>query len=166
MGYYISTPDTHFSVRTADLPKFFDLVTELMKDETVERLGNGGSYANKEKTTSWYSWVDTKRVRDAIETKDIERVFEGWGYELRFLCDHDCISYYRLVIRNGHAKIGDEDKFFAAIAPVVVDGSYLDCEGEDDEEWRWMWENGKFFSQNVERKDVIYGEPIEISYGL
>jgi hypothetical protein len=29
-----------------------------------------------------------------------------------------------------------------------------------------MWENGKFFSQNVERKDVIYGEPIEISYGL
>ena len=48
----------------------------------------------------------------------------------------------------------------------MVDGSYLDCEGEDDEEWRWMWENGKFFSQNVERKDVIYGEPIEISYGL
>ena len=166
MGYYISTPDTHFSVRTADLPKFFDLVTELMKDETVERLGNGCSYVNKEKTASWYSWVDTKRVRDAIETKDIERVFEGWGYELRFLCDHDCISYYRLVIRNGHAKIGDEDKFFAAIAPVVVDGSYLDCEGEDGEEWRWMWENGKFFSQNVERKDVIYGKPIEISYGL
>lgn len=77
MGYYISTPNTHFSVRTADLPKFFDLVTELMKDETVERLGNGGVGANKEKTASWYSWVDRKRVRDAIETKDIEGVFEG-----------------------------------------------------------------------------------------
>ena len=166
MGYYISTPNTHFSVRTADLPKFFDLVTELMKDETVERLGNGGSYANKEKTASWYSWVDTQRVRDAIEAKDIERVFDEWGYELRFLHDHDGISYYRLDIRDGNAKIGDEEKFFAAIAPVVVDGSYLDCEGEDGEEWRWMWENGKFFSQNVERKDVIYGEPIEISYGL
>ena len=166
MGYYISTPNTHFSVRTADLPKFFDLVTELMKDETVERLGNGGSYANKEKTASWYSWVDTQRVRDAIEAKDIERVFEEWGYELRFLHDHDGISYYRLDIRDGNAKIGDEEKFFAAIAPDVVDGSYLDCEGEEDEEWRWMWENGKFFSQNVERKDVIYGEPIEISYGL
>ena len=166
MGYYISTPNTHFSVRTADLPKFFDLVTELMKDETVERLGNGGSYANKEKTASWYSWVDTQRVRDAIEAKDIERVFEEWGYELRFLHDHDGISYCRLDIRDGNAKIGDEEKFFAAIAPVVVDGSYLDCEGEEDEEWRWMWENGKFFSQNVERKDVIYGEPIEISYDL
>lgn len=166
MGYYISTPNTHFSVRTADLPKFFDLVTELMKDETVERLGNGGSYANKEKTASWYSWVDTQRVRDAIEAKDIERVFEEWGYELRLLHDHDGISYCRLDIRDGNAKIGDEEKFFAAIAPVVVDGSYLDCEGEDGEEWRWMWENGKFFSQNVERKDVIYGEPIEISYDL
>ena len=166
MGYYISTPNTHFSIRTADLPKFFDLVTELMKDETVERLGNGGSYANKEKTASWYSWVDTQRVRDAIEAKDIERVFEEWGYELRFLHDHDGISYCRLDIRDGNAKIGDEEKFFAAIAPVVVDGSYLDCAGEDGEEWRWMWENGKFFSQNVERKDVIYGEPIEISYGL
>jgi len=166
MGYYISTPNTHFSVRTADLPKFFDLVTELMKDETVERLGNGGSYSNKAKTASWYSWVDTQRVRDAIEANDIERVFEEWGYELRFLHDHDGISYYRLDIRDGNAKIGDEEKFFAAIAPVVVDGSYLDCEGEDGEEWRWMWENGKFFSQNVERKDVVYGEPIEISYGL
>ena len=166
MGYYISTPNTHFSIRTADLPKFFDLVTELMKDETVDRLGNGGSYANKEKTASWYSWVDTQRVRDAIEAKDIERVFEEWGYELRFLHDHDGIFYCRLDIRDGNAKIGDEEKFFAAIAPVVVDGSYLDCAGEDGEEWRWMWENGKFFSQNVERKDVIYGEPIEISYGL
>ena len=166
MGYYISTPNTHFSVRTADLPKFFDLVTELMKDETVERLGNGGSYANKEKTASWYSWVDTQRVRDAIEAKDIERVFEEWGYELRFVHEHDEVSYYRLDIRDGNAKIGDEEKFFAAIAPVVVDGSYLDCEGEDGDEWRWMWENGKFFSQNVERKDVVYGEPIEISYGL
>jgi hypothetical protein len=166
MGYYISTPNTHFSVRTADLPKFFDLVTELMKDETVDRLGNGGSYANKEKTASWYSWVDTKRVREAVEAKDIERVFEEWGYELRFLHDHDGISYYRLDIRSGEAKIGDEEKFFAAIAPIVVEGSFIDCKGEDGEEWRWMWENGKFFSQNVERKDVIYGEPIEISYGL
>jgi len=163
MGYYISTPNTHFSIRTADLPKFFDLVTELMKDETVDRLGNGGSYANKEKTASWYSWVDTQRVRDAIEAKDIERVFEEWGYELRFAHDQDGISYYRLDIRDGNAKIGDEEKFFAAIAPVVVDGSYLDCEGEDGEEWRWMWENGKFFSQNVIRKEVHYGEPMEIS---
>jgi len=166
MGYYISTPNTHFSVRTADLPKFFDLVTELMKDETVDRLGNGGSYANKAKTASWYSWVDTQRVRDAIEAKDIERVFGEWGYELHFVHEHDEVSYYRLDIRDGNAKIGDEEKFFAAIAPVVVDGSYLDCEGEDGEEWRWMWENGKFFSQDVERKDVVYGEPIEISYGL
>lgn len=163
MGYYISTPNTHFSITTNNLPRFFDLVAELMQNETVDRLGNGGSYSDKGKTASWYSWVDTKRVREAVEDEDIERVFEEWGYELRFVSEHDGISYYRLDIRSGEAKIGDEEKFFAAIAPIVVEGSFIDCEGEDGAEWRWMWENGKFYSQDVIRKEVHYGEPREIS---
>jgi hypothetical protein len=27
-----------------------------------------------------------------------------------------------------------------------------------------MWENGKFYSQDIIRKDVIYGEPNEIAF--
>jgi hypothetical protein len=166
MGYYISTPNTHFAIRTADLPKFFDLVAHLMKPENVEKYGNGGSYHNMTKTAAWYSWVDHDNVQNAIENRNIVEVFNGWGYELDFLHEQDEISYYRLDIRNGSAKIGEEEKFFAAIAPVVVDGSYVDCSGEDGDRWRWMWEDGKFFTQAVMRIDTIYDEPVEISIDL
>ena len=164
MGYYISTPNTHFSIRTSDLPQFFDLVGNMMSDANIEENGNGGSYSEGKQTAYWYSWVDTENVRKAVAEKDIEKIFEEWGYELRFTNESDGVSYYRLDIRQGEAKIGDEEKFFAAIAPVVVDGSFLDVLGEDDSQWRWMWENGKFFSQDVVRKEIHFGEPNEIFF--
>lgn len=164
MGYYIQTPHTSFAIRTDDFSRFFDLVSNLMSDENVEENGHGGSYANGTKTESWYSWVNTKNVRDAVADRDIVRVFEEWGYELDILAQVEGAWEYRLDIRGGEAKIGDEEKFFAAIAPVVVNGSYLDVRGEDGAEWRWMWENGKFYSQDVVSKTVHFGEPNEIVF--
>jgi hypothetical protein len=164
MGYYIQTPWTHFAIRTDNLPRFFDLVSNLMSDENVEENGHGGSYANGGKTQSWYSWVSTESVRLAVADRDIVAVFEHWGYELDFISEVDGVTTYRLDIRGGDAKIGDEETFFAAIAPVVVDGSYLDVRGEDGAEWRWMWENGKFYSQDVESKTINYGEPNQIVF--
>ena len=165
MGYYIQTPWTHFAIRTADLPRFFDLVSNLMSDENVEENGHGGSYSpNGGKTDSWYSWVNTDVVRRAVSDRDIVAVFAEWGYELDFINEDDGVTTYRLDIRDGDAKIGDEETFFAAIAPVVVDGSFLDVRGEDGAEWRWMWENGKFYSQDVESKTINFGEPNEIVF--
>ena len=174
MGYYIQTPETSFAIRTDDLPRFFDLVSNLMSDENVEENGHGGSYADGGKTQSWYSWVSTDAVRRAVADRDIVRVFEEWGYELElvspfgseldFLNEANGETIFRLDIRNGDAKIGDEETFFAAIAPVVVDGSYLDVRGEDGAEWRWMWKNGKFYSQDVESKTINFGEPNEIVF--
>lgn len=164
MGYYISTPDTHFSIRTSDLPKFFDLVSHLMADDMVSAHGRGGSYDGGKKTESWYAWVNTKAVLEAVAKQDISAVFNEWGYELDFVHEIDGISYYRLDIRQGNAKIGDEEKFFAAIAPAVADGSFLYVEGEDGAEWRWMWENGKFYSQDVLDKEVVFDDPREIDF--
>ena len=58
MPYYISTPQTSFSIRLHDLPKFFDLVDNMMSDKNIEE----------------YSWVNTKDVRKAIADKDISDV--------------------------------------------------------------------------------------------
>jgi len=164
MGYYIQTPQTSFAIRTMYLPRFFELVSTLMSDENIEENGRGGSFGPNGKTRGWYSWVDTDDVRSAAASNDIIRVFEAWGYELELIIETDGINYYNLHIRNGDAKIGDEETFFAAIAPVVEDGSFIDVRGEDGGEWRWMWENGKFYSQDIIRKDVIYGEPNEIAF--
>ena len=164
MGYYISTPQTSFAIRTHDLPRFFDLVGNMMSDANIEENGNGGSYNGTTQTSYWYSWVNTENVRKAVADRDIVRIFEEWGYELDFMHEHEGMCHYRLDIRNGDAKIGDEEKFFAAIAPVIRDGSFIDVHGEDGSEWRWMWEDGKFFSQDVVRKEIHFGEPNEIFF--
>lgn len=164
MGYYISTPQTSFSIRTSDLPRFFDLVANLMSDKNVEENGNGGSYTNGKQSSWWYSWVNTEDVRKAVADRDISRIFECWGYDLELLREEDGITHYYLDIRDGDAKIGDEEKFFAAIAPVVIHGCFVDVRGEDGERWRWLWENGKFFSQDVIRTEVHYSEPNEIYF--
>jgi len=164
MGYYIRTPQTSFAIRTENLPRFFDLVSMLMSDENVEENGQGGSYSNGERTRSWYSWVNTDDVRRAVLDRDIVRVFKMWGYELEIISNDGGVMRFFLDIRGGEAKIGDEDKFFAAIAPVVEDGSFIDVVGEEDAKWRWMWENGKFFVQDVIRTEIHFGEPEQIVF--
>ena len=164
MGYYVNTPNADFSIATADLPRFFDLVANLMSDKNIEENGNGGTHSNGTKTESWYAWVNTENVRKAVADRDIVRVFEEWGYELWETSEHEGITHYRIDIRNGDAKIGDEETFFAAIAPIVVSGSFIDCIGEDGERWRWLWENEKFFSQEVIRVEIHHGEPNEIYF--
>jgi len=164
MGYYINTRFTSFAILTKNLPRFFDLVDNLMSDKNIKKHGNGGSWQGNTQMKSWFSWVNTDAVRKASANKDIVAVFDEWGYELTLLTDECGVSAYSLNIRNGNAKIGDEEKFFAAIAPVVEDGSFIDVVGEDDQEWRWMWENGKFFSQNIIEKNIVFGEPNEIKF--
>lgn len=164
MGYYIRTPQTSFAIRTENISRFFDLVDNLMSDENVEENGHGGSFGSEGKTASWYSWVNTDAVRRAVSDRDIRMVFQEWGYDLEHTTEENGVMHFYLDIRNGDAKIGDEETFFAAIAPVVEDGSFIDVRGEDDSEWRWMWENGKFYSQDVVRKEIHFSEPNEIFF--
>ena len=60
--------------------------------------------------------------------------------------------------------MGQEEQLFAAIAPVVEDGSFVNVTDQDGEEWRWFWENGKFFSEEVQEKVVVYYDAIEIPF--
>jgi hypothetical protein len=165
MGYYISTPQTSFSICNDNLSRFFELVDNLMSDKNVEENGHGGSMdGSGKKTHFWYSWVSTEEVRRAVLDRDIRAVFAAWGYDLELTDNVEGVSYFYLDIRNGDAKIGDEETLFAAIAPVVRDGSFLDVKGEDGAEWRWMWENGKFYSQEILSKKIIFDEPREIVF--
>lgn len=165
MGYYISTPDSSFCIRTENLPRFFELAEQMLTPKALEENASGGSYSEGKQHKWWYSWVDTDRALEAIKSNNIREVFAEWGYDLHLVNEENGESICYLNIRGGEAKIGDEEKFFAAIAPIVEDGSFINCRGEDGEEWRWMWENGKFFVQNVSHKEVFYTDPVEITFG-
>lgn len=163
MGYYIKTTDSDFCIREKDIPKFFELVKERMSGM---KNAKGGSWQGDVQTGKWYAWVDTAEV---LQATTIEQVFQAWRYELTYLRDvvdesGDVVKNYYLSTRDGEAKIGDEEVFFSTIAPVVYPASYLNGEGEDGEKWKWLWEDGKFFVQNVLKVQIFYDEPKEISY--
>lgn len=163
MGYYIKTTESDFCIREKDIPKLFELVKELMSGM---KNAKGGSWQGDVQTGRWYAWVDTAEV---LRATTIEQMFRAWRYDLihvRDILDEngDVVKNYYLSTENSEAKIGDEEVFFSTIAPVVYQGSYLNVEGEDGAKWRWLWEDGKFFSQDVLQVKVFYDEPKEISY--
>ena len=160
MGYYINITDSHFAINTVDIPRFFELVSDLMSDENIKEHGSGGRFNEKgEKIESWYAFVDNERVRKAINMKEISDVFWEWSYELDFLHENDGVSHYRLDLTGGERKIGDDERFLTAISPIVRDGCYISVRGEDGEEWRWVFDNGRFGVMNVTHKEVFYSEP-------
>lgn len=163
MGYYIRTTESYFSICDKELPKFFELVAKLMSDETLSKV-SGTYYTGSQTKVGWYRWVDTEEVRKATT---IEDVFKAWRYELTPLTpdiydNGETVLNYLLTIQGGESKMGDEERFFAAIAPVVCSDSYVLCSGEDGSEWKWLWRDGKFYSQDVLYKKISYDFPKEI----
>jgi hypothetical protein len=55
-------------------------------------------------------------------------------------------------------SFGDEDLLFAAIAPFVRPGSYIDMAGEDGAMWRWLFHDRAVY---VLPATVTYPEPQE-----
>lgn len=76
-----------------------------------------------------------------VSTENVGRVLavmQHQPYELKFDADGNIvdISFYG-------EKLGDDLKVFQKIAPYVRAGSFLEMEGEDNEIWRWVFQNGK-----------------------
>lgn len=76
------------------------------------------------------------------ETPSIEHVFEAFGFFVEFNGHGDLYDVW-----YEHEKFHGDDleKFFNAIAPFVVAGSYITFEGEDSSFWAYyfdgkMWE--------------------------
>lgn len=39
-------------------------------------------------------------------------------------------------------RLRDDDDMWSTLAPVIEDGSHIDCVGEDGEAWRWAFNHG------------------------
>lgn len=76
-----------------------------------------------------------------VSTENAGRVLAAMRhqpYELKFDDDGNItgISFYG-------EKLGDELEVFQKIAPYVRSGSFIEMEGQDNELWRWVFQNGK-----------------------
>lgn len=85
-----------------------------------------------------YIWVE----RSFRTINNLPDILKAWGWQIIFSDDRDVSDIHF----NGE-KLGDEDDLFAAIAPFVREGSYIEMVGDEGYRWRWFFHNGKVFNQ-------------------
>lgn len=136
MGYNVSTRGSDFTIPADKL----DAATQALKDlNKRDELKSGGSYGPGDKREYWFSWMPAN-YDETMHTA--AEILESLGFTLS--TDNDgsiSIDYY-------DSKSGDEDKFIAALAPFVAEGSYINWEGEDGQHWRDEVRGGEIMQFN------------------
>ena len=83
-----------------------------------------------------FAWVVSADVLKAT-TLDAAMVAWGWRLDRAESIDDVPGAVNGIVCHN--EKLGDDDRLFAAIAPHVTPGSFIEMRGEDDAHWRWVF---------------------------
>lgn len=131
MGYCIDQVEQDFFIAAKNIPDVVKAIHKLWgKDDLM-----GGSCYHNNVTTYHYSWVDM-----SFNKKDnIKDVFDCWRWHI----EADPKTKDIIKIYFDGEKLGDEYVLFCAIAPYVKSGSYIEMRGEDNDNWRWAFQDGK-----------------------
>lgn len=132
MGYYITYMEDNFKILKANHDKALAAIKGLAGRETI--VGYGGE--------PHFSWV---HIKEFVEARHIEDAFQAWRWEVNFSDVGDIQGIYF----TGE-KWGDDEVLFGAIAPFVVDDSYIQMRGEEGEIWRWVFKDGELLTFNAE----------------
>lgn len=132
MGYYVNLVESTVVLSKSNLDEMFRCFHRL--EVNYDHMKRGCGYNNGQVYEKWFSWMNdwTKECEDAVD------VVNRLGFVLYEYDDHWKVSDY-------DNKMGQEDLFFRSIAHLVNDGSYMCWEGEDEEKWGWVFEDGKMF---------------------
>lgn len=118
MGYCVDMRDQEFFIDKSNIDKALQAIKEICK----------GKEDN-------FAWVINSDVYDA---DTLEEAMDYWGWQLEFDQDGNCNNIY-----CQNEKLGDDYQLFAAIAPCVKKGSFIEMSGEDGEIWRWVFDGKK-----------------------
>lgn len=142
MGYHISIMDISFRIQSH---QYADMMDHLIKWHT--KLKSDKAEPLK--------WIDHDQALAMLNEGDILAYFDHWGYRPTIDITTGDINGL-----DHHAeKLGSEGSLWEQIAPWVDDESYMNCQGEDHELWRWYWRQGRFFEVEAE---ISYPDPIEM----
>ena len=129
--------EANFKMLKINQDKALQAIKSLKGQETIR--GYGGE--------PHFSWVNTE---DFMEAQHIKEALRAWRWWVGFNESGDIDN-----INFEGEKYGDDKVVFGAIAPFVVDGSYIQMLGEDGEMWRWIFNNGEL--ETITGK-VTFGE--------
>jgi hypothetical protein len=125
MGYCMSQVESNFSIAKEDFPHALEAMRAMAGDDVH------------------YDWIEKARLAKA---KTIQEAFQEWGWGVTFEDEEnesniDSISF-------DMEKKGSEEAMFAAIAPWVEDGSYIEMSGEENDHWKWVFQDGEMKEKN------------------
>lgn len=134
MGYCIEQTDSNFIIKKEN---FRDALNNLKAVFTPDKMTCIDYIWGKE--LPHFSWVNTDIVLDA---ETLEEALVEIRYKPILNDSRDIIN-----VEFIGEKYGDEEIFFAALAPFVEKDSYISFEGEDGCKWTWCF-NGKEVRQS------------------
>ena len=130
MGYCIEMTDSNFVIRKENFAKALESLKRVFVPENMtcyDRI-DGKRYPH-------FRWVNTKPVLESVTLSEAMK-------EIRYLPAPNIDGDICDVEFTGE-KYGDEEIFFKALAPYVESGSYICFMGEDDSEWKLIFNNGE-----------------------
>lgn len=74
----------------------------------------------------------------------LEDAMADYGYVPEIDDDYNIVG-----VEHVYKKLGDDEIFWNTLAPYVKDGSFIEMIGEDNEMWRWSFQNGKMTEQTA-----------------
>jgi hypothetical protein len=113
MGYYITVREMIFQIKEENFAPALEAIKELE--------GHG--------------WVDSKYKT----TVSLREAMIAWRWDPAIDDDTGDINYLYF---EGE-KLGDDERFFDALAPFVEEGSYIEVSGEESALWRWCFDGKK-----------------------
>ena len=119
MGYFMNQREANFTIKKEYVDKAWNALIELLSKEDIT-----------------LSWIDNQEV---LNSTSFEKAMSEcrWNIEVNEQGDYDSIYF------NGEKYGGDEEVILEVIAPYVEDGSYIQKQGEEGEQWRWIFDEGK-----------------------
>lgn len=119
MGYLMNQREANFTIKKEFVDKAWNALKRLFSKEDTS-----------------LSWIDNQ---DVLSSKSFEEAMSAcrWNLEINEQGDYDSIYF------NGEKYSGDEETVLETIAPYVKKGSYIQMQGEEGEQWRWIFDDGK-----------------------
>lgn len=113
------------------------------------------------------SFVEGRKDLDYINSADVIKHCDKGDLisaldDCKWVCDEDVDGIDGIV--PGKTELGDDFDIFKAIAPFVVENSFITMLGEEKEIWRWVFKNGECIQENAEivfESDSIYAVTCE-----
>lgn len=125
MGYCMKAKKIEFFIAADEKGAALKRVKEMLQGkETIKGYGQ-----------PYYRWMNDSNW---AECKTLEECLEEWRWHAKVDEEGNIVG-----LEFEGEKLGDDLRFFGALAKHVKDGSYIRMLGEDGHQWKWVFKNGE-----------------------